>query len=144
MLPLQRYYVNRCPPIPMTHRVSLAVGETSVVGEGATPQAARHDAARQALEELREKMREATRVEKEAKNELVPVGGADCDSELKSPVSIVHELALKLNQNVEFVVLTESGPPHMKNFVIQCKLSDWSTQGEGNCKKVLQSNCLFP
>ena len=37
----------------MTHRVNLTVGKVSVTGEGPTPQAARHAAARLALEELR-------------------------------------------------------------------------------------------
>lgn len=30
---------------------------------------------------------------------------ADTDTNLKSPVSLAHELALKLNQNVEFTVV---------------------------------------
>lgn len=37
----------------MTHRVTLSVGTVFVTGEGPSPQAARHHAAQQALEELR-------------------------------------------------------------------------------------------
>ncbi len=37
----------------MTHRVTLAVGHVFVTGEGLQPQAARHHAAQQALEQLR-------------------------------------------------------------------------------------------
>lgn len=34
------------------------------------------------------------------------IGEADTDSDLKSPVSLAHELALKLNQTVEFTVVS--------------------------------------
>lgn len=36
----------------MAYKVSLTVGDVSVTGEGPSPQAARHDAAKQALEIL--------------------------------------------------------------------------------------------
>ena len=32
--------------------------------------------------------------------------------------------------------VSESGPPHMKNFVVECKLGEYTTSGDGNCKKV--------
>lgn len=35
-------------------------------------------------------------------------------SEVKSPVSLVHELALKRNLTVIFTVKSERGPPHMR------------------------------
>jgi len=37
----------------MNHRVSLTVGKINVIGEGASPQAARHHAAAQALQQLK-------------------------------------------------------------------------------------------
>jgi len=86
------------------------------------------------------------------------IADVEHDSELKSPISLLHELALKLNQTVDFSVvslafsflskylnqntfnlqLSETGPPHMRHFVVQCKLDDFVTQGEGNCKKVMR------
>lgn len=42
----------------MTHRVTLTVGQCSVTGEGPSPQAARHSAARQALEQLQQELAE--------------------------------------------------------------------------------------
>lgn len=50
---LQRYFNNRFPATPMIHHVSLTVGKISVTGEGASPQAARHQAAAQALQQLK-------------------------------------------------------------------------------------------
>lgn len=49
----KKYYFNRHQPTPLRHRVTLAVGQVFVTGEGPSPQAARHHAAQQALEQLR-------------------------------------------------------------------------------------------
>lgn len=38
--------------------------------------------------------------------EATVISEADTDSNLKSPVSLAHELALKLNQTVEFTVVS--------------------------------------
>lgn len=57
--------------------------------------------------------------------------------ELKSPISLVHELALKRNLAVSFDVISEKGPPHMKTFVTRCRVGEtFETNGEGNGKKV--------
>lgn len=61
----------------------------------------------------------------------------DPNSELKSPISLVHEIALKRSLAVHFAVSSEKGPPHMKVFVTICKVGDLQTEGEGNGKKVL-------
>ncbi|KOB77096.1 Staufen [Operophtera brumata] len=57
-------------------------------------------------------------------------------SEVKSPVSLVHELALKRNLTVIFTVKSERGPPHMRVFITICTVGDMETEGEGNGKKV--------
>lgn len=62
---------------------------------------------------------------------------ADSSSELKSPISLVHELALKRNLTVLFDVISEKGPPHMRTFVTRCCVGEnFETFGEGNGKKV--------
>lgn len=58
------------------------------------------------------------------------------DSSIKSPVSLVHEIALKRNLSVVFNVVSEKGPPHMKTFITECKVGELKTEGEGNGKKV--------
>lgn len=60
----------------------------------------------------------------------------DLNSDLKSPISLVHEIALKRNLNVVFEVTSEKGPPHMKVFVTQCRVGDMVADGEGNGKKI--------
>ena len=50
---------------------------------------------------------------------LIIGDGSDLlNSEVKSPVSLVHELALKRNLSVAFTVKSERGPPHMRVSII--------------------------
>ncbi|VVD02201.1 unnamed protein product [Leptidea sinapis] len=118
----------RAPPFRVPVRV--CVGGRAWLGEGSSPQAARHDAAARALLDLRP----------QHPSPDPPVAGeteADLlNSEVKSPVSLVHELALKRNLNVIFSVKSERGPPHMRVFITVCKVGDMETEGEGNGKKV--------
>lgn len=60
----------------------------------------------------------------------------DPNADLKSPISLVHEIALKRNLPVNFEVVSEKGPPHMRTFVTKCTVGDKVTTGEGNGKKV--------
>ena len=56
--------------------------------------------------------------------------------DLKSPISLVHESALKRNHTVHFDIVRETGPPHMRIFITKCIMGEFETQGEGNGKKV--------
>lgn len=60
----------------------------------------------------------------------------DFESLIKSPISLVYEIALKLVYNVTFEVISDRGPPHMKIFVTKCTVGTLSATGEGNGKKV--------
>jgi len=60
----------------------------------------------------------------------------DPNADLKSPISLVHEIALKRNLPVNFEVVSEKGPPHMRTFMTKCTVGDKVTSGEGNGKKV--------
>lgn len=60
----------------------------------------------------------------------------DPNFDLKSPISLVHEIALKRDLNVTFEVESEKGLPHMKIFVTTCRVGDMVTEGEGNGKKI--------
>ncbi|CAL8292717.1 unnamed protein product [Lota lota] len=124
----QRYHY----PIPKIFYVQLSVGANEFIGEGRTRQAARHNAAMKALQALRnEPIPERppqTPEEKEEQEE-----GADAS---KSEISLVYEIALKRNLSVNFEVLKESGPPHMKSFLTRVSVGEFSAEGEGNSKKL--------
>ncbi|CAL8311436.1 unnamed protein product [Merluccius merluccius] len=124
----QRYHY----PIPKVFYVQLSVGANEFIGEGRTRQAARHNAAMKALQALRnEPIPERppqTPEEKEEQEE-----GTDAS---KSEISLVYEIALKRNLSVDFEVLKESGPPHMKSFLTRVSVGEFSAEGEGNSKKL--------
>ncbi|XP_035440917.2 double-stranded RNA-binding protein Staufen homolog 2 isoform X2 [Spodoptera frugiperda] len=136
----------------LLYRVRVCVGGRAWLGEGATPQAARHDAAARALRDLRPPPDAARPALPAAAPDAPPAphnhanhndadAGGDnnadlLNSEVKSPVSLVHELALKRNLSVQFTVKSERGPPHMRVFVTACTVGDMETEGEGNGKKV--------
>lgn len=84
------------------------------MGIGNTLQAARHDAASRALEVLK-----PLTPENETCDTTTVVDDPNSD-DLKSPISLVHEMALKRNLTVAFQVQSEKGPPHMKSFITLC------------------------
>uniref|UniRef100_A0A8C2FLW7 Double-stranded RNA-binding protein Staufen homolog 2 n=1 Tax=Cyprinus carpio TaxID=7962 RepID=A0A8C2FLW7_CYPCA len=124
----QRYHY----PVPKVFYVQLTVGNNEFIGEGRTRQAARHNAAMKALQAL--------------KNEPIPERPPQCSEEKKeteensdvskSEISLVYEIALKRNLPVNFEVLKESGPPHMKSFLTRVTVGEFSAEGEGNSKKL--------
>uniref|UniRef100_A0A3Q4NAZ1 Double-stranded RNA-binding protein Staufen homolog 2 n=1 Tax=Neolamprologus brichardi TaxID=32507 RepID=A0A3Q4NAZ1_NEOBR len=121
----QRYHY----PVPKIFYVQLSVGSHEFIGEGRTRQAARHNAAMKALQALRnEPIPERPSSEKGETEE-----GADAS---KSEISLVYEIALKRNLSVNFEVLKESGPPHMKSFLTRVTVGEFSAEGEGNSKKL--------
>ncbi|PNF27242.1 hypothetical protein B7P43_G05304 [Cryptotermes secundus] len=125
---------------PSLFMVSLRVGTRDFLGEGPTAQAARHDAASKALHQLKSlPLPEDSLQHCDAG---IQENGTTCglendpNADLKSPISLVHEIALKRNLPVNFEVVSEKGPPHMRTFVTKCAVGDKVTSGEGNGKKV--------
>ncbi|XP_055938006.1 double-stranded RNA-binding protein Staufen homolog 2-like isoform X2 [Argiope bruennichi] len=133
----QRYHYPKVP----TYYVSLKVGSRQFFGEGRTAQAARHAAAEEALAALRnlpypENVKRQHEVPHQKTNGENIEEEDDESDDLKSPISLVHEIALKRGLAVNFEVTRESGPPHMRTFVTRCTVGDITTDGEGNGKKV--------
>lgn len=67
---------------------------------------------------------------------IADLSDLDPNADLKSPISLVHEIALKRNLMVTFEVVRESGPPHVRTFVTVCMVGEYRTEGEGTGKKV--------
>ncbi|XP_066158726.1 double-stranded RNA-binding protein Staufen homolog 2-like isoform X2 [Euwallacea fornicatus] len=144
-----RYYGQYRPGV--THQgdpytVRLRVGDreypgTKHYGHGPTVQAARHDAAAKAIDHIKQlggidgndsNGNDNGHLAEQSSNSFQN----DVNSELKSPISLVYEIALKRNLNVIFEVLSEKGPPHMKIFITQCRVGSFVAEGEGNGKKI--------
>ncbi|XP_054622332.1 double-stranded RNA-binding protein Staufen homolog 2 [Dunckerocampus dactyliophorus] len=124
----QRYHY----PVPKIFYVQLSVGSHEFIGEGRTRQAARHNAAMKALQALRNKPI-PERPPQDPEENVESEEGADAS---KSEISLVYEIALKRNLTVNFEVLKESGPPHMKSFLTRVTVGEFSAEGEGNSKKL--------
>jgi double-stranded RNA-binding protein Staufen len=63
------------------------------------------------------------------------------DDDLKSEISLVHEIALRRNLSVNFEVVKESGPPHLRTFVTRCTCGTFVADGVGNSKKLSKKRC---
>lgn len=116
-----------------TYRVTLQVGTRSFTGMGGTQQLARHDAAARALEVLKPLANENTSggpgsahnkstSSASSQHSDADSGDEGAHSELKSPISVVHEMALKRKLTVVFEVESERGPPHMKTYHTICRV----------------------
>ncbi|KAK0172168.1 hypothetical protein PV328_005517 [Microctonus aethiopoides] len=117
--------------------VTLKVGEREFIGQGVSGQAARHDAASRALEQIRQlPLSEETTQTTVSENGTAASGIEDPNAELKSPVSLVHEMALKRGLSVIFEVVSETGKPHIRIFATRCIVGETITLGEGSSKKV--------
>uniref|UniRef100_A0A3P8VMU4 Double-stranded RNA-binding protein Staufen homolog 2 n=1 Tax=Cynoglossus semilaevis TaxID=244447 RepID=A0A3P8VMU4_CYNSE len=128
----QRYHY----PVPKIFYVQLSVGSHEFIGEGRTRQAARHNAATKALQALRNEP-----IPERPPQVINSLSGAALETEdgtdaNKSEISLVYEIALKRNLSVNFEVLKESGPPHMKSFLTRVTVGEFSAEGEGNSKKL--------
>nr|CAD7589696.1 unnamed protein product [Timema genevievae] len=138
----QRYHQYKAPPgsfHPPMFVVSLRVGAREFFGDGPTAQAARHDAASKALNNLKTLPlpEDVQHCELAMHDSGISCGiELDPNAELKSPISLIHEIALKRNLPVIFEVISEKGPPHMRTFITKCSVGDKVTTGEGNGKKV--------
>lgn len=123
---------NEDPHIYGPFTVRVQVGENSFTGLGHTVQAARHDAAANAIKGLKKEaleqnspcMKEGDEKEcKQARNAL------------RSPVSLVHEAGQKRKIDVSFDVVNEEGPAHKRVFTMRCTLGHLTTEAEGHSKK---------
>ncbi|MGH0168668.1 UNVERIFIED_CONTAM: hypothetical protein FKN15_055162 [Acipenser sinensis] len=131
--PYPRYYYPFSPVGPVLYQVEVSIGEQLFHGKGRTRQAAKHDAAAKALKALQKE----PLLEKD-----LEVNGEESSNENlnKSEISQVFEIALKRNMPVNFEVLRETGPPHMKSFVMKVSVGNFSGDGEGKSKKIAKKN----
>lgn len=89
----------------------LRVGEREYPGVGPSVQAAKHDAAAKAIEDIKQMTNDIDG----CKVNDIPqesVTSNDLNTDLKSPISLVHEIALKRNLSVAFEVLSEKVNSH--------------------------------
>ncbi|XP_035995229.1 interferon-inducible double-stranded RNA-dependent protein kinase activator A homolog [Fundulus heteroclitus] len=107
---------------------SVTIGGVTCTGQGPSKKVAKQQAAEAALKALNI----------DSESGVVPgrsnANGVTADP--NNPVGLLQALALQRRWRVpEYIVLTEVGPPHRKEFTIICKLESLTEQGVGNTKK---------
>uniref|UniRef100_A0A8K9UEP9 Double-stranded RNA-binding protein Staufen homolog 1 n=1 Tax=Oncorhynchus mykiss TaxID=8022 RepID=A0A8K9UEP9_ONCMY len=123
------YYYPFPPVGPVLYHMELNIGGQQFHGKGRTRQLAKHDAASKALKTLQK--------EPILLQQLPEMNGEDTEENLnKSEISQVFEIALKRNMPVNFEVLKEAGPPHMKSFMVRVAVGEFCGEGEGKSKKI--------
>uniref|UniRef100_A0A8C7F0R2 Staufen double-stranded RNA binding protein 1 n=2 Tax=Oncorhynchus kisutch TaxID=8019 RepID=A0A8C7F0R2_ONCKI len=126
---MQQYYYPFPPVGPVLYHMELNIGGQQFHGKGRTRQLAKHDAASKALKTLQK--------EPILLQQLPEMNGEDTEENLnKSEISQVFEIALKRNMPVNFEVLKEAGPPHMKSFMVRVAVGEFCGEGEGKSKKI--------
>ncbi|XP_054159010.1 double-stranded RNA-binding protein Staufen homolog isoform X2 [Oppia nitens] len=131
----QRYHSPRGP-----YSATLTIGEHQFIGKGRTAQAARHAAAQEALNVIRELAANQESANKLPTNSAENNQTIDDDASVKSPISVVHEMALRRNLSVRFEVISQTGPSHLPVFITQCTVGQTVVNGQGNGKKTSKNN----
>lgn len=110
------------------YRVTL--GDVSCTGEGSSKKAARQAAAEVALRILQ--IHPETPGRRSVK--LEPDGGG-AESQTNS-VGALQELAMQRGWRVpEYAIVTEAGPPHLRQFTVSCRLESLLETATGSSKK---------
>jgi double-stranded RNA-binding protein Staufen len=117
--------------------VSIHVGERIFTGEGSNFNAAKNMAAMIALKAML-KVKQEVELKKLAESGSLNGSGENGVSmENKSPISVVHEMAMKRGMTVKFEVAREEGPPHNKIFTVVCAMGgdECTAEGQGPTKQ---------
>ncbi|XP_029006638.1 double-stranded RNA-binding protein Staufen homolog 1 isoform X1 [Betta splendens] len=125
---MQQYYYPFPPVGPVIYHMELSIGSQQFLGKGRTRQLAKLDAAAKALKVL----------QNEPILQQLPLMNGEPEEENlnKSEISQVFEIALKRNLPVNFEVLKEEGPPHMKSFLVRVTVGEFTGEGDGKSKKI--------
>ncbi|XP_051998412.1 interferon-inducible double-stranded RNA-dependent protein kinase activator A homolog [Xyrauchen texanus] len=108
---------------------SVTIGEITCTGEGSTKKAAKHEAAEASIKLLKLDTQPNDRRE----NNGLPSEVGD----VSNPVGILQELAMQRVWCLpEYMVCMESGPDHMKEFTVTCRLEGLEETGTGSSKKL--------
>lgn len=107
---------------------SVTIGGVKCTGQGPSKKAAKQQAAEAALKILNIDSESGAVPGRSNTNGIV--------AEPNNPIGLLQALALQRRWRVpEYIILTETGPPHRKEFTIICRLESLTEQGVGNTKK---------
>ncbi|CAG09992.1 unnamed protein product, partial [Tetraodon nigroviridis] len=113
---------------------TVKIQEVTCTGQGPSKKAAKHLAAAAALDVLQINVEQLNVPVKSDRN------GVEPDHHPNS-VGILQELALQRGWPLpEYTLLTEAGPPHMREFTVSCRLESLSETAIGSSKKAAKKS----
>lgn len=127
-----------------TYLACVTVFGRQFTGTGRSPQGARHSAAEKALIYYRSNNLPNSSSNCDPKNDSTVATSNDTSTmqsnQGKSPISLLHEYAVKNDLSMSFEVVSESGPDHLPSFLTKCTLGDHMVQASGTSKRLSRRN----
>jgi len=124
------------------YRVQLQVGTMEFMGHADLPQQAKHNAAVQALPYLHQ----LPDIKKASKVAAVPANNKKANTEAasvtpqgKNVIMVLNEIAMSQGVCMDWTMVDEDGPPHMRAFTWTLKMGSYEAVGSGNSKKLAKA-----
>jgi len=124
------------------YRVQLGVGTMEFMGHADLPQQAKHNASVQALPYLHQ----MPDIKAPAKAAAIPKNNAKQATETaamtkegKNVIMVLNEIAMQQQICIDWNIVDEDGPPHMRAFTYTLKMGSYEAVGSGNSKKLAKA-----
>lgn len=125
------------------YRVQLTCGTMEFMGHADLPQQAKHNASVQALPYLHQ-MQD---IKPPAKAAAIPKNSqakqatetASMTKEGKNVIMVLNEIAMQQQVCIDWNIVDEDGPPHMRAFTYTLKMGSYEAVGSGNSKKLAKA-----
>ena len=124
------------------YRVQLTVGTMEFMGYADLPQQAKHNASVQALPYLHQ----MADIKPPSKAAAIPKNNAKQATETaamtkegKNVIMVLNEIAMQQQVCIDWNIVDEDGPPHMRAFTYTLKMGSYEAVGSGNSKKLAKA-----
>ena len=122
--------------------ISFQVGTMEFMGHADLPQQAKHNAAVQALPYLHQ----MPNIKPASKVAAVPSSAKKATTEAaavtpqgKNVIMVLNEIAMSQGVCMDWTMVDEDGPPHMRAFTWTLKMGSYEAVGSGNSKKLAKA-----
>ena len=126
----------------LTRLMWFQVGTMEFMGHADLPQQAKHNAAVQALPYLHQ----MPDIKKASKVAAVPANNKKANTEAasvtpqgKNVIMVLNEIAMSQGVCMDWTMVDEDGPPHMRAFTWTLKMGSYEAVGSGNSKKLAKA-----
>merc|ERR1711899_613138 len=123
------------------YRVQLQVGTMEFMGHADLPQQAKHNSAVQALPYLHQmpNIKPASKVAAVPAKKSNDLEAAATTPQGKNVIMVLNEIAMSQGVCMDWTMVDEDGPPHMRAFTYTLKMGSYEAVGSGNSKKLAKA-----